>query len=174
MNPLRALLILFVGAAVSLAAASPDSPGQLTAERTANANARAAARQGNVTLAEQLLSAVNRSTPNTAWWYFEIAQRLVHLAHDLPYQNNGTVIPAVVNRALQHLAQAESLTTVPRQRAAIKAFAGMVQEQFRGDHAAALASYRAASQLSPENQVAARAADRLQRTVDTVAARTRK
>ena len=174
MKTVRICFVLCFALPVARAAAVPDSPTQLAAERVANENARVAAKQGNVTLAEQLLTGVNRSQPNTSWWHVETAQRLIHLAHDMPHRATGSIVPAIVSRTLEHLTQAESLTPVTRQKAAIKALAGMVHENFRGDHAAALASYRVAAQLAPENQTATRAADRLQRITDNVAARSRK
>lgn len=115
-----------------------------------------------------------RASLNTPWWHFEMAQRLIHLAHDVPREGRSNVISTIVARALQHLATAETLTNDPRQKASIKAFTGRIQERFVGNHAAAIASYRAAVAFSPEHAQAKAAADRLQRVEDKLAAKARK
>jgi hypothetical protein len=73
---------------------------------------------------------------------------------------------ALATEILQELNEADvrgrSASDVHLQAQA-KATAGFVHENFRGDIAAALASYRAAVQLKPSDKAAQEALDRLQR-----------
>lgn len=151
-----------------------SSTAQLAAERSAVANASQAAKRDDAATAEQFLLSVNRARPESASWHLESAQRLIQLAHDVPREGRTRVIPAFVESALQHLARADLLATNARQKAAIRSFTGLVYERFRGDHPAALASYRAAAALAPDNVLAVRAAERLQRTTDNLTARAHK
>lgn len=160
--------------AVATAAETRTTPAQREAERLAVQNARLAAQRNDPATAEQLLTAFNRAQPSTSWWHLETAQRLIQLAHDVPREGpRGNAIPAIVNSALQHLATADSLATDAQHKASIKAFAGLIHERFRGDHAAARASYQAAA-LAPDNAIASRNAARLQRLADNQIARTKK
>lgn len=171
-------LFLLAATVISIGSAAesvPASPAQLAAERLAVQNSRSAAQRDDPVTAEQLLTAVNRAQPNTSWWHVETAQRLLQLAHDVPREGRrGNSIPAIVGSALQHLAKAETLTSDPRQKASIKSLAALIHERFRGDHVAALASYRAAAVLAADNPMAGKNAERLQRLADNQAAKPRK
>jgi hypothetical protein len=165
--------VLFITASIAFAAGTSDTAAQLAAERLAVENARTAAQQNDPATAELLLASVNRSQPNTTWWHVETAQRLIQLAHGVR-ASRTSALPVLVTRALEHLVQAEALTADPRQKATARSLAGLVYERFRGDHAAALTSYRAAVQLDPASPEPRRAAERLERTADIVNARSRR
>jgi hypothetical protein len=150
---------------------TPATPAQLAAEGVAVQSARAAAQRNDPAAAEQLLTAANRAHPDTSWWHFETAQRLIQLAHDVPREGpRGNAIPALVTSALQHLAMAENATSDARHKSSIQSFAGLIYERFRGDHASALASYQAAVNLAADNPLAAKHAERLQRLAANQAA----
>lgn len=148
---------------------------QLAAERATVRSAHDAARRDDPIATEQFIVSMNKSTLNSSAWHVETAQRLIQLAHDVPRQGpRGKAIPALVASALQHLNQAEGLTTNARERASIKALAGLIHERYLGDHTAALTNYRAAAVLAPENAIAVKAAARLQRTAEVTASRAKK
>lgn len=171
-------LPLIAAALIMVARAADGIPAtsvQLAAERLAVENARTAARHDDAVTAEQLLTSINRAQPDTSWWHLETAQRLIQLAHDVPREGpRGNAIPLIVSSALQHLTAAENLTADTRHKASIKSFAGLIQERFLGNHAAALASYQAAANLAGDNMIAVENAARLQRLAENQAARTNK
>lgn len=172
---MKKLFVLILLAGSALRAADAVQTTQLATARTTVAAAQAAARRDDVAAAEQLLTTMNHSTPNSSAWHVETAQRIIQLVHDLPRHGSaGRSLSALSSRALEHLARAETLATQPHERSSIKALAGLIHERFRGDHAAALTSYRAAADLNRENAIAAKAADRLQRVATLAAAQTRK
>ena len=139
----------------------PATAAQLASERLSANQARDAAKRDDAATAEQLLTALNRAPANTSWWHVETAQRLIQLAYDVPREGRSNVIPQIVARALQHLSTANSLAGSAAQKASIQVLAGRIQERYLGDHVAALASYRAAQVLAPDNPQASREAARL-------------
>jgi hypothetical protein len=163
---MKSLLILTVGLVFGVIAVSAAEI--YTTPVAAIDGAKAAAKRNDALATEQALIQATNAAPNSVSWHIEVAQRLIQVAYDVPREGRSDIIPNLIARALQYLTQAETLTTDVRLRSSIKALAGMIHERFRGDHASALASYRAASQLSPDNPSAKYQADRLQRLDDNM------
>lgn len=149
---------------------APSADGGVTADSRAIAEAYAAALANDAATAEQLLVRVNRAPVGTAAWHVETAQRLMQMAYDVPRQGRTTIGPEITARALRHLADAEPIARDAQERASVFALAGLIQERFVGDHAAAIASYRAAAQLNPEHPRARASADRLEQARAAVTA----
>jgi len=170
------LLVCVFALAASGRAQSVQPPGQaaktdstsvanLTDNRKSMDDAKTLAQGNNLAAAEQTLTALNRTKPNTAAWHMETAQRLMQTAEQLAREAHPANVAALVASALSHLDQADALTKDARVRAAAKTLAGFIHERYRADPAAALASYQAAVQLAPDSKNAAEAADRMQKTV---------
>lgn len=161
------LVILCAGAGRLVAAAAiPPTPIAVALE-----NAKTTAKRGDAAGAEQHLLSANHAPAGTFDWQIESAQRLMRLAYSLPREGSMVAVPALIASMLQHLAVAENLAPDARRKAVAQALAGNVHENFRGDRAAAQASYRAAALLAPDDPNAARAADRLQRLDDHLRSR---
>jgi len=165
-------LCTFILAGLYSAAQPVDaSAAMLDVDRVAAENARLAAKRGDAVAAEQFLISTNRAQPNSSWWHIETSQRLIQLAYDVPREGRSTAILSLVTSALQHLSTADSMTTDRRHKASIKALIGRIQERYLGDHAAALATFQAASELAPENPQVRQEQGRLQRMADRTASR---
>ena len=92
------------------------------------------AKNNNAVAAEQALTALNRTAPDTAAWHFETAQRLVQtvdqLARDAqPASKTGPLLTS----ALQHLTQADRPGTPATPRANARMLAGFIYERFLAD-----------------------------------------
>ena len=134
-------------------------------------NAKTLAKGNNVAGAEQALTALNKTKPNTAAWHIETAQRLMNTAEQLAREAKPAAIPALAASALQHLTQADSLAKDARTRASAKSLAGYIQERYLGNRAAALTAYQSAAQLAPASVKAKESVARLQQTDDNLKAK---
>ena len=103
---------------------------ELAAYRAGVGNARKLAMANNVAGAEQALTAVNKSKPNTASWHMETAQRLMQTAEYLRREAKPAAVPALAASALNHLTQADGLTKDVRDRAAAKCLVGLFRSAF--------------------------------------------
>jgi methylmalonyl-CoA mutase cobalamin-binding subunit len=147
-----------------------DPVARQTEVRQLSDRAIAVARNGDIASAEQVLSSLNRSKPNTADWHLETSQRLVQMAERLQREARPAVVSSITARILTQLESAERLASDGRSRADALHFAGFVHERFNGDLTAALASYRAAARYQPDSP-AKEAADRLERAMNNVNSR---
>jgi hypothetical protein len=172
----RLLLVGGLCAIVAVAWAQPVSaPGQtkkadddLATFRTAVANAKELGKHGNTDAVEQLLTPLNHAPANSAQWHIETAQRLIGTAEDLTRDALPGAAAALAQAAMRHLSTAESLAPSPSVLAAAKTLEGFIQERYLGDLSSALSSFKAAAQSSPDDKRAAEAAERTQRTTDTL------
>ena len=140
--------------------------------RAKMSEAKNLAKANNVAGAEQVLLTLNRAKPNTAGWHMETAQRLMGTAEQLAREARPASIAPLTASALSHLAQADTLTTDARIRAAAKTLAGFIHERYLADRKSALASFQSAALLSPTTATSAKeAADRLQKTEDKARAK---
>lgn len=135
---------------------------QLTAYRAGMAEAKNLAAANNVAGAEQAIVKLNQTRANTASWYIQTAQRLIQTAEALNRDAKGANVPALINRALELLSQADRTATSPGTHAAAKALTGFLQERYLSNHTAALASYQSALALTPSSRGAKEAVARLQ------------
>jgi hypothetical protein len=150
-------------------------PGQQAAAQVAFQNgmteAKALAKLKNLNALEAKLATLNHAKPNTAAWHIELAQRLVQVADSLAREGSTEQVASVATSALQHLTQADGLTSIASVRGSAKSLSGFIQERYLGDTAQALMSYNAAVQLAPDSKRAAEAAGRLQRNADNLRAK---
>jgi hypothetical protein len=185
-NPLRCSLwiVLLICAAISASAQVPTTPGQinpvnpvkqeqdLANYRSGLNNAIALATAKNLVAAEAVLTALNKSKPNTAEWHMEAAQRLMQVAEALAREGHPANVTALAASAVTHLNQAQPLTKNTRTQATAKSLEGSIQERYLADPTTALVSYQIAAQLSPATATkATEAADRLQKTNDNLSAK---
>lgn len=150
-------------------------PAQAAAAAAAVSNgmteAKALAKTKNLTSVEAKLAAISHAKPNTAAWHIELSHRLIQVADQLARDGDTSSVVALANSAIQHLTQADTLTSDVRTRSAAKAQIGFIQERFLGNSAGAIASYQAAAQLAPKSTAAKEAADRLKRKDDMLKGR---
>ncbi len=175
----------YLGFAQVLSLAQPSNaanpPGQVASASAQNPSfamleAKALASVGNVVGAEQRLILLNGAAPNTPGWYLETSQRLIHLGGNLRRESPNRVA-AVMNQALRRLSEADSAAGSAgdrRAQANAKALTAFIHERYRGDRASALASYRAALQLDPNDRSSQEAVERLQLSEAILRARTKK
>jgi hypothetical protein len=180
---IRLFLLAAIAFVASLAAQAPNAPGQSGKNGIPAApdaaivvatieDAKTAARLGNVVQAEQAVNTLNRAKPGTAAYFMASAQRLLELAEQISLEGRTDKVAPLASRALQNLAQAETYAKTAAVQAQAKTLAGMIYERYFGDTDSALASYKAASQLSPGTADRAQeAAERLKRSDDNVKAR---
>jgi tetratricopeptide (TPR) repeat protein len=152
--------------------AVPPVPLDAVVVRETIENAKAAAKSGNVTQAEQAIVALNRAKPDTSAYSMETAQRLLGLAEQLAREGQTEKANALASRALQNLTQAETRAKNAAGQAQAKTLAGMIYERYLGDSAAALSAYQTAAQLSPDTATQAQEmAERLKQADDIVKAK---
>lgn len=155
--------VVTLPSAADLAKASPLGA---QASRAAIDSAKTLAKSNDLGAAEQALTKVSAFQANTPDWHVETTQKLVAVAHEL--SRDGATSPATItalaNKSLQHLSQVETGSTDSRVKANAKAMAGFIQQRYVGDPAAALASYRAALALSPNDKSIKENLDRLEKS----------
>jgi len=153
------------------------SPEKLTSRGNAkdvSAEAKVLAKAKNPRAAEEKLAELNASPPASARWHIETSQRLMRLADDLARDGARDAVPALVAQALQRLNDAEAAARGAndvKAQANARATAGHLHERYRGDTAAALASYQAALQLDPTDKGTREALERLQQSDAVLKAR---
>jgi hypothetical protein len=136
--------------------------------------AKTLAKGNNVAAAETALISLNASQTNTAAWHIETFQRLLQVADQLSREGNKSSVTAMVNQSLSRLEQASVASRTERDvraEAQAKALIGFVHERYRGDAPAAIASYRSALQLDPDDKATKEALERLQRKSAVLEAR---
>lgn len=151
-----------------------DAPAHLQGRALADAKARV--KNNDFAGAEDSLTVDNPFEPSTALWHLDTAQRWLTLAHDLSHEKDRSKLPAVVAQTLQHLDQAGSRAREKgdvHSQVTAKNSAAYLHERFRGDVGSAIASYRAALQLQPDDEPAREALDRLERSFANLQARAR-
>jgi hypothetical protein len=142
--------------------------------RKANAEAKALINGNNINGAEEKLVVLNASKVDTSAWHFETAQRLVHLAEEMSREGNRSGVNALINQSLVRLEQAALVGRAEREskaEASAKTLAGRLHERYRGDITAALASYRSALLIDPNDAGAKEALQRLERASAMLQAR---
>lgn len=127
--------------------------------------------------AEEFLTATSPFEAESIDWHFDAAHRWLDLAHELSLDREGRKsIPAAAGESLRHLNQAAAKGrergSIPAQLAANRT-AAYVHERFRGDPAAAIASYRAALALQPDDEGAREGLNRLEKSLANLQARVR-
>lgn len=133
-------------------------------------------KRNDLAAAESFLTALNPFEPNTGDWHFDAAQQWLALAGDLSRQSDRTHVPVVVTQTLQNLGRAEMIAREKgdtRLEASAKRTAGFLHDRYRGNPEAAIAAYRAALKLAPNDQPTQEALTRLERSLAVVQARTR-
>jgi hypothetical protein len=147
-------------------------PAQTAAAQAAVSNgmteAKALAKSKNINALEAKLGAINHAKPNTAAWHIELSHRLIQIADQLARENDTSQIAAIANLAVQHLTQADTLTTDIRTRSAAKTLIGFIQERYLADTVGAIASYDAAAKISPKANAASEAGDRLRQAASVI------
>lgn len=123
--------------------------------------AKSLVQHGNLAAVEERLAEQNNLPANSVESHREIANQLAALAGAMARENNPEAVSALASRALQHLTDAHGLATDVYSKSRIKAHAGWIQENLIGDVPAAIASYQAAVDLSPNNKAAKEALARL-------------
>ncbi len=111
---------------------------------------------------------------DTAAWHLDAARQWSAVADDLSRGALATKNADSIARTLSHLDQAAAQAQQKgdkRTQAAAKAAAAHIHERFRGDPAAALAGYRAALTLQPDDAMSRESLDRLERSLAILQAR---
>jgi hypothetical protein len=152
--------------------ATPSGQSQKAAEHVSDSaatldRAKGFARGRNADAAEQELAQTNVTAANSPAWHLETAQRLVQLAEALVRDAHQGDTGEVLQRALQHLKQADVPSVDNSTRVAANLLAGFIHERFLADSRSALASYRAAARLAPNSTAAKEAVERRQRIDDS-------
>jgi hypothetical protein len=132
--------------------------------RKTMADAKSQAKKLDVNSAEQTLTKNNVFKANTPEWHQETTRKLLHLAHDLAREGNSTAaVTTLANQSLQHLSQMEALAKDNPTKARAKAASAYIYERFSGDPTSAIAAYKAALLLAPDDAATKEALDRLEK-----------
>ena len=183
MNPRYLLLTISLIASSLSALGDPPTAAQLSASATkarrvadGMVSAKALFKSGDITGGEAALFVTNRHQPGTAGWSRDCGSALIGMA--CAFQQDGDVATAnaLASRAMDQLVQARASAGGDTLLAAsVYTYLGFLQEHFRGDRAGALASYRAAVDLSPKTaKTAATALSRIHGEEAHIALRTGK
>jgi hypothetical protein len=168
----RSLRSLLLGCSLTVLtplapAAQPIDKGPPADSRKAIGDAKALIKGNDLVAAEKKLTDANLSAPDTAAWSLETSTRLLQVAGELAREGTSKdKIPAVVVRTLQHLDTSPATALGKgdgRSQAQAKALAGFIHERYRGDLPSAIASYRAAAKLDPDDPAIRESLDRLER-----------
>jgi len=176
--PLPALAASARGAAMIELAARFEAlrPDQITTQAQALDDAKARVKRGDAAGAAAKLAAFNFAKPNTAEWHMETHGRLMQLAEQFSRAGNTRDSKGVVIESLKQLGEAERVAKTAGDsvgQARAKSAAGVIHERYSGDPVSALVSYRVALQLDPLDQGTKEAYERLQRSYQSVLARTK-
>jgi tetratricopeptide (TPR) repeat protein len=107
-------------------------------------------------------------------WSLETAHRLVGVSASMARSGDANEVPGLTARVLQHLDKAGKLARAESDRhaeAAAAALVGHIQANYRGDIPAALAAYKQAVQLDPNDKGTAEALARLEAAYQMLQAR---
>lgn len=124
--------------------------------------------------AEEYLTASNPFEPNTAYWSLDAARAWLLLADELSKESDRAGIAAAVARTLELLTVAYGQARqagLGRMQASAKTAEAVVHERYRGDPNAAIASYRAALALQPDDLMTQETLGRLERSLAILQAR---
>jgi len=143
-----------------------DPRNDLAAIRAKQEEARNFARADKPSQAEKSLTDYNLSSPGSAAWSLETAQKLVQLAEEMSRGSRPAVAASLARNALQHAGRATQLAQTPETALGAKMLAGFINERFLADRAGALAAFRDAAQLAPNSVAAREAHDRAKKTDD--------
>ncbi|MBI5693765.1 MAG: hypothetical protein HZC55_27135 [Verrucomicrobia bacterium] len=144
--------------------------------RRATVEAKDLARMQDIDGAERKLTTLNVTETGTMEWHRETAGRLIRVADELVREGARGQGAALANRTLQRLADCVTLAKRcgdKRSEADAKALAGWIHERYRGNIRTALAVYRDAAELAPEDRSVKEALDRLQQAEAMLNARVR-
>jgi hypothetical protein len=125
-------------------------------------DAKTFAKSGNVAAVEQALTQSSAFKTNSTEWHLETTQKLIQTAHELARDGNSSSVNAIALQSLQHLDQVALTAKNANDKSRAKATAGFVYERFIGDPTSAIASYKAAVQLNPNDKASQEALQRLQ------------
>lgn len=145
-------------------------------QSAALAKARDKVRSGDLAAAGDFLTATNPFQAGTSQWHMDAAQRWLALAEDFSKGPDRQRTPTVVTRTLQHLDEAAELARRSgdtRGQADAKSTTGFLHERYRGDPNSAIASYKAALQLQPNDRGIREALTRLEKSLAILQARAR-
>lgn len=165
-RPTVLLMLIFSFGAAPLAGQTrggpPPNPGVGELRKSVD-DAKASARVNDIPAAEAAITRNSRFAANTAEWHMETTQKLADIARELSREGSKGAVPALIARALHHVDQVAVRTTDVRARGQAKAAAAVIHEQLAGDPAAAIAAYRAAVTLDPNDAGTKEALGRLER-----------
>jgi hypothetical protein len=148
-------------------ATSQKSTAQ-SAVRIAMDDAKALAKSKNIIAVEAKLGALAHGKAHTPAWHIDIAQRLIQIAEQLSRDGSNEAAMNAAAAALKHANSADAGAADAITHGTAKIVAGFIQERFLADPDAAIASYQAATQLSPKANGAKQALERLKRTADAL------
>lgn len=137
----------------------------------ARTEAKNLAKTGQLAAAEEVLAAQSKFQRGSDHWHYSTGQLLVRLAGDLSREGKGTESRSLATQALQRFEQAAAATRDNRAKASFKSAAGYVNERYLGDTAAAIASYRAATEANPNDKAAKENLTRLESSYALLRAR---
>jgi hypothetical protein len=142
---------------------SRTSASQPASFQQALDTAKQLAKAGNLTSAEQTLTAQSLFPANTAEWHLETSQKLMQMTVSLARDGkNDQAVNAAANLALQHSIEAVSATSDKPTQARAKASAAFIYLHYLGDPVSALSSLRAAALLNPNDPAIQQALTRLE------------
>lgn len=119
--------------------------------RQAIADAKVSAKNGDLASSEATISTLNRATQGSADWHTQMSSLLLHLADDLSREGSAGSIPSITSSCVRHLEIAFSLAASAASKAGIKMAEGFIEERYAGELPAALANYKEAAVLAPDN-----------------------
>jgi hypothetical protein len=140
------------------------------------AKAKDSLKRNDIAGAEEFLTALIPFDPNTANWHLDAAQRWLTVANDLSRQADRAQVPVAVAQAVHNAGQSEALARQngdTRAEAAAKTTAGFIHERYTGNPVSAIAAYRAALTLNPNDQPTREALSRMERSFTVLQARFR-
>lgn len=128
-------------------------------------DAKMLAKGNNIAAAEQALTRSNGFQKDTPEWHFETTQKLMQAAHDLSKEgkNSEAATRALAVQSLQHLTDVAAIAKDNATKSKAKSGSAFIQDRYLGDPTAAIASYQAALQLTPNDPAVKEALDRLQK-----------
>lgn len=154
-----------------LSAARPD---QVNSQAKALEDVRASAARGEVSGISAKLAAFNQAKPDTAEWHLETTHQLLDLAEGFSRSGKRASSDALVGEALKALSASEAAARTAGDKAGearAKGATARVQDRYQGDPVSALANYRAALELAPNDAGLKEAYDRLDRSYQNILAR---